>query len=129
VSEAPVRVVRAGERTPGEPTPGLSREEALVGPGFWSGLVETEPGNVSGWHHHGEYDTLVYVIAGALRVEAGPDGADVSEAGPDDFMLIPKGVVHREANPGDDLFTAVVVRVGTGQPVFNVDGPQPSASG
>jgi uncharacterized RmlC-like cupin family protein len=128
VSEAPVRVVRAGERTPAEPTPGLSREEALVGPGFWSGLAEAEPGSVSGWHHHGDYDTLVYVIAGALRVEAGPGGADVSEAGPDDFMLIPKGVVHREANPGDDLFTAVVVRVGTGQPVFNVDGPQ-AASG
>jgi uncharacterized RmlC-like cupin family protein len=124
VSEAPVLVVRAGERTPGEPTPGLSREEALVGPGFWSGLVETEPGNVSGWHHHGDYDILVYVIAGALRVEAGPGGADVSEAGPDDFLLIPKGVVHRETNPGDELFSAVVVRVGTGQPVFNVEAPE-----
>lgn len=123
--ESSVRVIRADERTPGAPTPGMSREEALVGSGFWSGLVEGEPGIVSAWHHHGDYDTVVYVISGALRVEAGPGGADVSEARPDDFMLIPRGLVHREENLGDEVFSAVVVRVGTGDPVYNVDGPEP----
>ena len=41
-------------------------------------------------------------------------------------MLIPKGLVHREGNPGGESSYLVVVRVGTGEPVFNVDGPEPA---
>ena len=118
-----VRVVKAGDRTPGDATAGMSREEAIVAPGFWSGLAESEPGSISGWHHHGDYDTVVYIIGGTLRVESGAGGADIAEAGPDDFLLIPKGLIHRELNPGDEPFSAVVVRVGTGQVVFNVEEP------
>jgi uncharacterized RmlC-like cupin family protein len=26
-------------------------------------VVRTEPGMVSGWHHHGEYETVIYVLS------------------------------------------------------------------
>jgi hypothetical protein len=58
-----VIVVRAAERTAGPQTPGMRREEAFATDDLWAGLVTTEPGTVSAWHHHGEYETAVYVLA------------------------------------------------------------------
>jgi uncharacterized RmlC-like cupin family protein len=31
----------------------------------------------SGWHHHGEHDTAVYVVDGGLRMEFGPEGREI----------------------------------------------------
>lgn len=116
--------IRPEDRTPGEPTSGMTREEAIGVDGMWAGLVRTEAGMASGWHHHGEYETSIYVAVGQLRMESGPEGADVIEAGPGDFLYVPPGVVHREASPGDDESQIVVVRAGQGQAVFNTDGPE-----
>jgi len=55
-----------------DPTPGKVREQAVAVQGLWSGLVRTEPGVTSGWHHHGDNDTSVYVVEGAVRLEFGP---------------------------------------------------------
>ena len=120
-----VRVVRAGERSEDPtPTPGMTREEAILGDGAWSGVAHTEPGAVTAWHTHPGWDTYVYVVAGSLRVESGARGADVADASRDDFVLIPRGVVHRESNPGSEPTRAVVTRVGSGPLVENVDGPE-----
>jgi uncharacterized RmlC-like cupin family protein len=78
---------------------------------------------VSGWHHHDEYETTIYVLRGALRMEFGPDGLNTVEAGPGDFLYVPKGVVHRESNPSAELADIVVVRAGRGESTINVDGP------
>ena len=78
---------------------------------------------MSGWHHHGDFETFFYCIAGRVRVEHGPGGTQSVEAGPDDFGRIAKGVVHRESNPADEESVAVVFRVGGGVPVVNVAGP------
>ena len=43
--------------------PGIKREEAFAKPGLWAGRSTTEPGVTSGWHHHGEADTIVYVLS------------------------------------------------------------------
>jgi uncharacterized RmlC-like cupin family protein len=120
-----VRVIRAEDRRPGDATAGMSREEVAAGEAYWSGYVTTDPGAASGWHHHGEYDSVAYVLTGAIRVESGPGGSDVVEAKAGDFLLIPKRTVHREGNPTDERADAVVVRIGTGQAVFNVDAPDP----
>ncbi len=122
----PVSLVTPAERVEADPTPGMVREQALSVDGMWAGLVRTEPGMVSGWHHHGEYDTTIYVVSGAVRMESGPGGADVVDAVPGDFLHVPKGAVHREANPSDEESHLVVVRAGHGPPVINVDGPAPS---
>ena len=116
----------AGRRL-ADPTPGKVREQAIAVEGLWSGLVRTEPGAASGWHHHGEHDTSVYVIEGNVRIEFGPGGAHAAEAGPGDFVHIPKYVVHREINPGPTPSQEVVTRSGTGSLTINVDGPTPRA--
>ena len=110
-------------RLVGDPTPGMVREQALAVDGLWAGFVRTEPHMTSGWHHHGDYDTCVYVVTGAVLMESGPDGATVVEAHPGDFLFVPKGVVHREGNPLDSDAAVVVTRAGTGPPTVNVDGP------
>jgi uncharacterized RmlC-like cupin family protein len=122
-----VVVIMARDRREGDPTPGMVREQAIAVPGMWAGFVRTEPHVVSGWHHHGDHDTAVYVVDGGVRMEFGPDGRDVVEAGPGDFMHIPRGVIHREGNPLGRESHVVVIRAGNGPPTINVDGPQASA--
>ncbi len=90
-----VRRVRPNERREGDPTPGMIREEAISSDGMWSGLVRTAPGMVSGWHHHGEYETAINVVSGQLRMEFGTGGRDEGEAGAGDFIHLPRGVIHR----------------------------------
>jgi serine phosphatase RsbU (regulator of sigma subunit)/uncharacterized RmlC-like cupin family protein len=121
--------VPPGDRVVGDPTPGMVREQAVAVDGLWSGLVSTEAHMISGWHHHGDHDTSVYVIDGALRMESGPGGATVVDAGPGDFVYVPKRVIHRESNPGDTAAHAVVTRAGHGPVTVNVGGPAPATDG
>jgi uncharacterized RmlC-like cupin family protein len=88
---------------------------------MWAGFVRTDAMMVSGWHHHGEYETSIYFISGALRMECGPGGAEVVEAAAGDLVYVPAQAIHREGNPLDEESTLVVVRAGTGDPVINVD--------
>lgn len=121
-----VRRIVPEERTEGAGTPGMIREEAVSTQGMWAGLARTETGTISGWHHHGAYESAIYVLSGALRMEFGPGGGDVLEAGPGDFVYVARGAVHRESNPADHESHIVVVRSGSGEPVVNVDGPHPA---
>jgi uncharacterized RmlC-like cupin family protein len=115
------------DRVEGAPTPGMTREQAIAVEGMWAGFVRTEPLMTSGWHHHGEYDSSIYVVSGSLRMESGPGGAEVVEAGPGDFLHVPRGAIHREGNPGNEESHLVVVRAGHGPAVVNVDGPAPAS--
>ena len=121
----PVRLVRPADRVEGESTPGMTREQAIAIEGMWAGLVRTEAHRITGWHHHADYDSSIYVVSGALRMESGPGGANVVEAGPGEFLHVPKGAIHREGNPSDEESQIVVVRAGRGPAVVNVDGPAP----
>jgi uncharacterized RmlC-like cupin family protein len=56
-------------------------------------------------------------------MEFGPGGTEVLEAGPGDFLHVASRAVHRESNPSKEEARIVVVRSGSGDPVFNVDGP------
>jgi uncharacterized RmlC-like cupin family protein len=80
-----------------------------------------------GWspdgHHHGEHESATYVLTGALRMEFGPGGTEVLDAGPGDFVYVARRAVHRESNPTGQEAQIVVVRSGSGEPVVNVDGP------
>jgi uncharacterized RmlC-like cupin family protein len=120
-----VKLVTPGEREPADPTPGMTREKAIAAGPLWAGLVRTDPGASSGWHHHGSYETSIYVARGELRMESGPGGADVVTAHEGDFVHVPGGVVHRETNTGDHESHLVVVRAGEGPPTVNVPGPEP----
>lgn len=124
-----LRHVRPEDRAAADPTPGMRREQAIATEGLWAGVVHTEPGMVSGWHHHGDHETSIYVASGSARLEYGPGGASMIVASAGDFVHVPRGVIHREANPADGVSTLIVVRAGTGVPTVNVDGPDPDAPG
>lgn len=103
----------------------MSRHVALHTDAMWSGTVDTAAGTVSGWHHHGDHDTTIYIVSGRMQLESGPAGSNVVEAGPGDFLRVPAGAIHRESNPGGSTSHAVVVRCGSGVPTINVEGPAP----
>ena len=119
-----VRKVGASERVEGQRTSGMIREEAIATEDLWAGVVRTDAGMTSGWHHHGDHETSIYVLSGILRMESGRGGSDVVEAEPGDFVLVPIGAVHRESNPSDEESRLIVVRSGRGEVVVNTDGPE-----
>lgn len=119
---APVRVVKAAELVDADPTPGMARSRAFEVPLLWSGRVVTEPGAVSGWHHHDLNETSLYVVSGVLRLEfEGHDG--YLDAEPGDFVHVPAFTVHRESNPTGRPSVAVIARAGGGVPTVNVAAP------
>jgi uncharacterized RmlC-like cupin family protein len=107
-----------------EGPPEIHRRQAFAGQGLWAGLTSTEPGLVSGWHHHGGHDTIVYVLSGRLAIEFGEGGNRAVQAGAGDFLVIPSGLVHRESTPGDEPSRSVVIRAGgDGPPTIEVEAP------
>ena len=122
-----ITCVHPEDRILADPTPGKAREQAIDIAGLWSGFVRTEPGVASGWHHHGDHDTSVYVVEGHVRIEFGPGGAYAADAGPGDFVHIPKHVVHREVNAGSTTSQEIITRSGSGPVTINVEGPAPAA--
>ena len=120
---ASVRLIRPEDRAEADPTPGMAREEAIATDGMWGGVATTEAGMVSGWHHHGEHESAIYVLSGSLRMEFGRRGVEVLDAGPGDFLYVAPHAIHLEGNPSNEEARIVVVRAGSGGPVFNVDGP------
>jgi len=101
----------------------MTREEAVATDRMWAGLVRTEAGMVSDWHHHGDYESAIYVLAGTIRMEFGAEGADAVEASPGDFVYVARDAIHRESSTSDEESRFVVVRSGSGQVVFNVAHP------
>jgi len=105
-------------------TEGMLRKELVTTPDAWVGMVSTESGFVSGWHHHGDFETFIYVISGEIKMEFGKDGKEHCIAKPGEVLYVPKETVHRESNPRSEKQLLFVVRVGKGAPVFNVDSPE-----
>jgi uncharacterized RmlC-like cupin family protein len=120
-------VIRAREAgvAPGPPTPGMDRRQVLDHPNAWVGWVRTDAGVPSGWHHHGDRDTYLYVISGRLTIDYGPGGRDQVEATAGDVIFNPGHMVHRETTTLEGPVEAFVVRVGSGPQNVNAEGPDP----
>jgi quercetin dioxygenase-like cupin family protein len=63
-------------------------------------------GTVMAAHSHDAYDETVYTVAGTLTWTVGGDEVQV---GPGEVVFIPRGVVHRFENRGDEDVTAYAV--------------------
>jgi uncharacterized RmlC-like cupin family protein len=122
-----LRRIRASELSDGPATPGMQRLQAVATGRLWSGVVHTEPGVFSAWHHHGDHESVIYVVSGGLRMESGIDGKDVFDALPGEFVYVPPRSVHREGNMTEEVATIVVTRQGVGGSVFNADSPTAGA--
>lgn len=121
-----VQVIKADNRqiSEADATSGMVREQAVADDGIWAGVVRTTAQRPSGWHHHGDYDTYIYVLSGEISFDFGPRGTESVQAGPGDFVHVPKGLIHREVNPAPEEGSVVLFRKGSGAPVINVDGPE-----
>lgn len=95
-----VRRIAPAERTEGAATPGMVREQAIATDGMWAGYVRTAAGMVSGWHHHGAYETTIYVLTGGLRMEFGAAGGRTVEAGRGAFVYVAPGSIPPREQPG-----------------------------
>ena len=111
--------VTRARMTAGQHTSGMDRREAFAHETSWAGTVTMEPRSESGWHHHGDHLSYLYVESGRARFETREGKA--LDCGPGDFIFIPPGEVHREVNPGDEPSHVVLFRVGSGEVVVNVD--------
>ena len=124
-----VRIVRAGDLDPNTPqTLGMHREAAITrartgAEQLWAGTVVIEPQARTGAHHHGEVETVIYVVSGRARMRWGERLEYVAEAGPGDFIHVPPYVPHQEINASDDApLSCVLVRTGRDPVVVNLDG-------
>jgi uncharacterized RmlC-like cupin family protein len=121
----PIRRIPSAALARAETWPGVTHQEAINTGALWSGLTYLEPGAATGWHHHGGYETSLYVASGTVRFEHGRLGAEALVGAPGDFIHVPPGVVHREVNAGSTPATNVISRVGRGPALVEVDGPEP----
>ena len=130
-----IRIVRAGELDTNTPqTPGMSRAAAIThartgANKLWAGTVTVQPAARTGAHHHGELETVLYIIRGRARFRWGDHLEFVEEAGPGDFIYVPPFVPHQEMNARpDEPVEAVVVRSGQEPIVVNLDieSPEPA---
>lgn len=127
-----IRIVRAGELNSNTPqTPGMTRAAAInhasAGANkLWAGTVVVEPNAKTGAHHHGELETVLYVVKGRARFRWGEHLEFVDEAGPGDFIYVPPFVPHQEINadPASPV-ECVVVRSGQEPIVVNLDITSP----
>jgi uncharacterized RmlC-like cupin family protein len=136
---AGVRVIPAGQLDPNTAqTLGMNRAAAIdfarVGAEkLWAGTVTIHAGAKTGAHHHGELESVIYVLKGRARMRWGEALEFVAEAGPGDFIYVPPFVPHQEINASpDEPLECVLVRSGGEAVVVNLDiaaaeTPQPVA--
>ena len=78
---------------------------------IWGGLFEVEPGARTGIHHHGEQQTIAYVLSGVCEIRWGARGEFAARATVGDFIHVPAFLPHMEINPSKlEPFRWVVVR-------------------
>ena len=97
-------------------TPGMDRKAAInyarVGAQkIWAGTVSIKPDAKTGAHHHGELESVIYVVKGRARMRWGEQLEFMAEAGPRDFIFVPPYVPHQEINASaDEPLECVVIR-------------------
>jgi uncharacterized RmlC-like cupin family protein len=107
-------------------TPGMTRAAAITrartgATKLWAGSVQIHANAKTGPHHHGELESIIYVVSGKARMRWGERLEFVAEAGPGDFIFVPPYVPHQEINAADQPLTCVVVRSGQEPVVVNLD--------
>ena len=114
---APIRVVSPSQFDNGTAqTPGSERRAAIardlgVETALWSGLFSVQPGARTANHHHGEQETIAYVLKGECCVRWGERGEFSAIARQGSFIHVPAWLPHMEINQSlNSSFEWVVVR-------------------
>ena len=123
-----VRVIKGDRLDPNTAqTPGMFRQAAInqarVGAQkIWAGTVAIQPNAKTGVHHHGELESVIYVVRGKARMRWGERLEFVAEAGPGDFIFVPPYVPHQEINAStNEPLECVLVRSDNEAVVVNLN--------
>lgn len=108
-------------------TPGMNRATAINkaragAEKIWAGTVHIHPDAKTGAHHHGDLESIIYVLKGRARMRWGDNLEFTAEAGPGDFIYVPPFVPHQEINASaDEVLECVLMRSGQEPVVVNLD--------
>lgn len=123
-----VKIVRSDQLDPNTPqTPGMNRAAAIThartgANKLWAGTVVIHANAKTGAHHHGDLESVIYVVSGRARMRWGDHLEFTAEAGPGDFIYVPPYVPHQEINASrEDPLSCVLVRSGQEPVVVNLD--------
>jgi len=123
-----VRIVRRDQLDPNTPQTGGMRRAAAIthasagAKKIWAGTVEVQPDAKTGPHHHGELESIIYVVSGKARMRWGDKLEYTAIAEPGDFIYVPPFVPHQELNGSrDEPLVCVLVRNDQEPIVVNLD--------
>jgi uncharacterized RmlC-like cupin family protein len=123
-----VRIIRANELDASTAqTLGMQRRAAVTtartgATKLWAGTVTIDAKAKTGAHHHGDLESVIYVVNGHARLRWGDRLEFVAEARTGDFIYVPPYVPHQEINASEDLqLHCVLARSGQTGLVFNLD--------
>ena len=108
-------------------TPGMIRATAVNrdragAEKLWGGAATIHPGARTGPHHHGELESIIYVVRGRAEMRWGERLEFTAQAGPGSFIFVPPFLPHQEINAlADEPLECVVVRSGQDLIVVNLD--------
>jgi uncharacterized RmlC-like cupin family protein len=109
-------------QTPGSERLAAAAPQLGVDATLWGGLFEVKQGARTGIHHHGEQQTIAYVLSGACEVRWGANGEFAASAGAGDFIHVPAFLLHM----GDQSVRFETVPMGRGEKHLDSDRGQSS---
>jgi quercetin dioxygenase-like cupin family protein len=117
-----IQVLKANALSQATSRQGFTRHIAFKGDGYLVVRARGEPGSISGWHHHGDYDVYGYLVSGTGRFENNTrkeeDSVSLRKG---DFFHVPRHTVHREINPSSTEGNEFILFLrGTGPMVFDL---------
>ena len=85
-------------------TPGMTRAAAInrarAGANkLWAGTANIHPNAKTAPHHHGEIESIIYIVSGRARMRWGEALEFFAEAGPGDFIYVPPFVPIKRSMP------------------------------
>ena len=123
-----MKIIRADQLDSNTPqTPGMNRAAAIThartgANKLWAGTVTIHANAKTGAHHHGELESVIYVVSGRARMRWGEHLEYVADAGPGDFIYVPPFVPHQEINANrEEPLSCVIVRSGQEPVVVNLE--------
>ena len=121
--EQRVRVIKPQQFDANTPqTPGMQRVAAvskqLAGSqGLWAGVTVVAPNVASGIHHHGETETVIYVVSGHAKMRWGDRMQFEEDVEAGDFIYVPPFAPHQEINPSPDTPSQWVIVRNSQEPI------------
>ena len=126
-----VKVVSENELDDNTPqTKGMKRFAAIAKKNvgaekIWAGKVDIDPDAKTGAHHHGELESVIYVLSGKAKMRWGDKLEFEKYAYPGDFIFVPPFVPHQEINASkNEILKCILFRSGQDPIVINLDIPE-----